>query len=322
MSRLDWRRFVLFGALVLLAGLTVAAWLGRISPLFEAVANVRLQLMVLGIIVGVGALLVRQWRPAGLALVLAAIQLIYVLPYWTATADPVPGNGELARIMQYNVWFGNDNYSAIAGRINQSDVDVVALQEITVTQWQEIEPLLTEHPYRLALPVSDDLGELGGGMALLSRTPLVQVPIDDDSNRRSRPIMAATTEVMGREVVVVGLHPHASRTNSTKVSLRQDQLATVAALATNTDLPVLLLTDMNMTPFSGEYRGFLRDTGWRDPHRLAGWKPTWPTALGPLGMPLDHIFVSDDFWLHEYEIGTGAGSDHRTLIATVSFNAR
>lgn len=315
-----WPAVVLVVSVALLVLLTLVAWLGRWHPWFEGIANLRLQLLMLGIVALVAAAILRHRRLAGIALLVTFIHVIYMAPYWTASPDVIEPNDELVRVMQYNIWFGNENYSAIAGRINQSEVDIVSVQELTDSQWAELEPLLTEHSHRVALPVSDDIGELGGGMALLSRQPLLEVPLDDPSNLRDRPIMSYRTEVAGQSVVVVALHPHASRFESAKVDLRTAQLNAIAALANGTDLPMVLITDMNMTPFSSEYRSFLRDTGWRDPHQLVGWNATWPTALGPLGLPLDHIFVSNDMELHDYEVGSGAGSDHRTLIATVSFS--
>ena len=79
-----------------------------------------------------------------------------------------------------------------------------------------------------------------------------------------------------------------------------------------------MMTDMNVTPFSPDYKAFLSGLGWRDPHKLAGWHATWPDFAGPIGTPIDHIFVSDGVLLHSYETGHGAGSDHATLTATVS----
>jgi len=82
--------------------------------------------------------------------------------------------------------------------------------------------------------------------------------------------------------------------------------------------PVIVVTGMSITPHSPGYKDFLANTGWRDPHRVAGWAPRWPSFLGGLGTALDHIFISNEIRLQEYSVGTAAGSDHQSLEATVS----
>ena len=102
------------------------------------------------------------------------------------------------------------------------------------------------------------------------------------------------------------------------MALRDTQIEGVVALLAETSGPALIMTDLNITPTSPAYRSFIDELGWRDPHRLVGWQSSWPSWGGGLGLPIDHVFVSDHFALHGYDVGSGAGSDHKSVVATLS----
>lgn len=311
-------RRLLTAAVVVLVCLTSVAWLAPLHAVFELVSNMRVQLLLLATTSIALALASRRWKITALAAVVALVHVAYLLPYWTPTADAVT-SAPTATVLQYNIWFGNDDYEAIASTIDDSGAAVVAIHELTETQWAALEPLLDAYPFRVAVPVSDDIGELGGGMALLSQNPVVEIPVASPTNRRDRPILYIETQVAGTPVRVIGLHPHASRFDGAKVELREGQLDATVELALAAPGPVLVMTDMNITPFSPAYKSFLSELGWRDPHEIVGWKATWPAFFGALGTPIDHIFVSNDVLLHDYDTIDGAGSDHAALIATISF---
>lgn len=302
----------------LLVALTAMAWLGRAHPVFELVTNVRFQLLLVAVAVMIVSALLRRPRLAAIAALVGVIHVISMMPYWTAQADPIVAGTKTAQILQYNVFFGNDDYPAIAELINSSPAAVVGLHEITDEQWGKLQPMLTTHPHSVAVPVSADVGQLGGGMALLSRNPVIEIEVGSPANRRERPILAIETEVLGEQVTVIGLHPHASRFESAKYNLRNEQLGTVSAVAGAAPGPAIVVTDMNMTPHSPDYQDFVDGLGWRDPHRIVGWKASWPTFASAFGTPIDHIFVSNELLLHDYEMGPAAGSDHLSVVATIS----
>ena len=307
--------------LVLLIATVLAlaiGWLGSFHALFETVTNVRLQVAVISLAPLVGFLFLRRWQLAAVAFLVAAIYWIPLAGYVTASPDPVTSGTEVTRVMQYNIFFKNEDFRAIVDHIEASDADVVAIHELLPHQWDGLEPLLDEYPYRIAEPLAEADGEPGGGMALLARAPLTRVAVDPSTSPIDRVTLAATIEIANEEVLVVGLHPHASRTDSVKVELRERQLAGVAALAGDVDMPAIVIADLNVTPTSPVYDDFLDDLGWRDPHRLVGWHSSWPTWGAPFGMPIDHVFVSNEIALHGYETGDGAGSDHRSVVATIS----
>ena len=51
-----------------------------------------------------------------------------------------------------------------------------------------------------------------------------------------------------------------------------------------------------------------------DGRRGFGIKATWPSILGPFGIPIDHCLVSDDVIVEDFRLGPSAGSDHRAVV--------
>lgn len=302
-----------------LALTVVLGWFGSMHALFELLTNAPTQLLAIGVVLLLVAALRRQWLAAAVATAAVAWFAWLLLPYWTASPDPRPETGATTHtVQQYNVYFGNDDIDRIAAEIRSSDAGVVALHEITTAQWLRIQDRLPEYPHSIAEPWDGGELQLGGGMALISRAPLDAIAVDPAANVPGRPILAASTEIGGDEVVVVGLHPHASRFESHKVDLRDAQLQAVVDLLSAEDRPAIILTDLNMTPTSSDYRSFLAQLDWRDPHRVTGWDSSWPNWGGAFGLPIDHVFVSNHVSLHDITTDGGGGSDHRSVTAELS----
>ncbi len=292
--------------------------LGRMHPLLEAITNVRAQLIPLALVPFVGFVVLQRWNLAAISLLLVVLLSLPMLGYWTASPDVRVEGSVAVTAMQYNVFFGNDDFEAIAVHISDSEADIVALHELLPEQWLGLEPLLGDYPYRIAEPLDEIDGQPGGGMALLSKTPLVRLEPPTGTSPEARVTLVVRTMLADREVVIVGLHPHASRTDGTKVALRETQVEGVAALAAESTMPVIVLTDLNATPTSPMYQDLLDQAGWRDPHHSVGWQSTWPTWGGPFGIAIDHVLVSNEFSIHAMHTGDGAGSDHKSLIAELS----
>lgn len=313
--------------IVLAAVLTVLNFFGGLAPAVEVFTNARLQIFAAAILLTVAALIARVWKLALVAAIVVAVNALSVMPFIApAGADPLPESAsDVMRVMQYNVFFGNEETEAIADHVQRANADVVVLHEITSAQWSALEPRLrSDYAFASAVTVDEHQGQLGGGMAVLTRTgDSERLPVPASLSPDDRVLMAVSTVgAGGEELLVIGLHPHASRHEEPKVELRERQIAGVVELVATWDGPAVVVTDLNVTPTSPIYQAFLDDLGWRDPHRAVGWKSTWPAWGGPFGLPIDHVLVSTDIALHGYDVGDGAGSDHKSLTATISIAAK
>ncbi len=310
--------YVLAGGLLLA---TLLALLGRVNPILELLANGHAQMLVLSLVAFVLLLVTRNVRPAAIVAFALVINGVIVAPYIFPRPDSgVASPDDQATVLQFNIFYNNEDLNAVAQHIVDSDADVAVLHELLPEQWDTLETLLTNHyPHTIAEPFRARTGQLSGGMAILSRSPLERLPVDPAYSPEDRVLLAAETELHGRMTTVIGLHPHASRFESRKITLRDTQIEGVVDLAARTTGPIIVAADMNITPTSPAYKDFLDRTQWHDPHRSVGWHSTWPAFDTPFGFPIDHVFVSNELIVTGYETGDGAGSDHRSLTAQIAF---
>mgnify|MGYP003556423943 CR=1 FL=1 len=97
--------------------------------------------------------------------------------------------------------------------------------------------------------------------------------------------------------------------------LRAAALPPAAGTARSSDLPVILLGDLNLTPDSPAFARLLDASGLRDAVDGRRWRPTWQAGFWPLALRIDHVLVSPQLCVESVEVGPSIGSDHRPVIA-------
>lgn len=302
------------------AAISVLLLFGRSSSLIEIGTNFRPHFLVATLsLLAVGGALGGK-RDLAAALVPVLILSMSTVPYWVGGPPPIPENAATARVMQFNLLYSNTDNAAILREILDADADIVALHELTTDHWDALElALRSEYPYSVATPVAQRGRESnGGGKAILSRTPLERV---DLGPRYRSPPLVASIELHGQEVLAVALHPSPARTDEFLIEQRSEKMAAAVSAVAAHDGPAIVITDLNISPTSPEYSGFLNDLGWSDPRHDLGIEPTFPSHgwLAPFGVAIDHVLVSPELTVHSYELGDGGGSDHHSLVATISF---
>jgi endonuclease/exonuclease/phosphatase (EEP) superfamily protein YafD len=86
------------------------------------------------------------------------------------------------------------------------------------------------------------------------------------------------------------------------------------------DAPVLLVGDLNATPWSHGMR-LLRDgtdLGYRSPD--PAWTATW-YSFYLLGIPIDHALATPPLVIARREIGPSVGSDHRPQLLEIGWQS-
>lgn len=78
--------------------------------------------------------------------------------------------------------------------------------------------------------------------------------------------------------------------------------------------PVLLLGDLNVSPWSPYFRRLLRESGLRDSSQGRGVRPTWPTFNPLMLIPIDHCLYSPGIAIVNRQTGPHVGSDHFPVI--------
>ena len=211
--------------------------------------------------------------------------------------------------MSANVRTSNRNYERFLKAVRAADPDVLLVMEIDEGWLQALEAIRDDYPHGTSAPRPDNFG-----IGLLSKLPVDEQEIKYVGSA-GVPSIQARLKVGDGTVGVVGTHPLPPiGKNST---LRNEQLSATADLVAGMDGPVIVAGDLNATPWSPFFRRLLDRSGMRDSRRGFGVQATWPSSLGPAGIPIDHVLVSDEVYVKDRQVGPTFGSDHRPVIVDV-----
>lgn len=285
---------------------TFAAFFARLWWILELASHLRVHLAVaLAVLAGMWALK-RRWPTAVLCGACATVNAVLVaLLHWPAGGDPLASGARL-RLAAINVHTANERHDRVLDFLRAADVDVILLMEVNDRWMRALSPLAVTHPHGVAEPREDNFG-----IALFSRLPLTNPSVLELGNA-GVPSIAATVIVAGQGVFLLGTHPLPPG-SAAYARLRNEQLDAIAATVRNLDGPVVVLGDLNVTPWSPYFRRLLRESGLTDSSRGRGLAGSWPAGL-PFGrILLDHGLVSASIQVADRRLGPPVGGDHLPL---------
>ncbi|MCP5023843.1 MAG: hypothetical protein GY930_19020 [bacterium] len=274
-------------------------------------SHFRLQYLIGASLLFVLALLLRQWRNAGLAGAGLLLNALLIWPLYQGPTAAPANQGETLKILYANVLTHNQRYGELVQLVQQEQPDIIALLEFSEA-WQEAVSMdLQAWPHREIRPRDDNFG-----IAVFSRFPL---------ENSTWPVLTPTGSATllsslhwnGRKVPFIFAHPYPPIHRYASNTAR----AQVAELCLREELQheaALLIGDLNATPWSHTYRQ-LQGTPLHDARHGFGILPTWPAGLPAfLRIPIDAVLVGPRWQVQELRVGPDIGSDHLPLIAELS----
>ena len=302
----------LLRGLVTVAGVGVgaASLLGFLGPfhwLLDLFSHFRVQYFCGLVVVALCHLIPGMRRSAAIFGVLAAVNLAVILPlYFDRSPVPVSaGRSIRAMLMNVNTQLGNP--ASVANALRQSNPDIVVLEEVNTRWLNDLAPVLAVYQYSKQEPRADNFG-----IALYSKFPIAQSRVEFIGDAGVPSIMAEIETPQG-PCTVLATHPlpPVGREYS---RLRNSQLAQLPRWVHRASSPLILLGDLNTTPWSSHFQQLLNDSGLRDSLQGRGVRPTWPTRNPLLLIPIDHCLYSTGIGIVERQTGPHVGSDHFPVI--------
>lgn len=297
-------------ALLALGGLCVATSLALLAPLgwpFELFAHFRAQYAVAAALVAVVLVWRRRAVAAGIAVLLVVWNALPVVQRALAESPSLACTGPAFTVATVNLQFSNRSQQTALAWLAAHPADVIVVQELTGA-WAQALAGSDAHPHRFLLTREDPYG-----IGVLSRWPLESAGAIDLAGD-GLPSIEGIVDIEGRRVRLLGLHtrwpvlPEVAR-------MRDAALVGAAGIARDSDLPVILLGDLNLTPDSPEFTRLLDESALRDVVSGRRWRPTWQAGFWPLALRIDHVLVSPQLCVEGVEVGPSIGSDHRPVIA-------
>ncbi|MDX9973917.1 MAG: endonuclease/exonuclease/phosphatase family protein [FCB group bacterium] len=291
--------------LVLVAGATLAAYLGRLHFLPELLTHFRGLYAVAALVLTAYLLMARSWRWAALGLAVAVVNLAHVAPYYVpperTTAAPN------LRMLTANVLSSNREHERLLSLIRAQKPDVVVLLEVDYVWFRAIASLRNDYPY-----VTHKLRHDNFGIAMISRLPFTSQELLDLGGSHV-PALLAQVKVAGHPVNLMAVHAFPPG-EAAMARTRDAQLHAAAKHARKSAEPIVVCGDFNAAPWSPIFADTLSRSGLKDARRGFGTQGTWPAQYAPCLIPLDHCLASPAIVVRRFQTLPGIGSDHLPIL--------
>ena len=317
-----WLLYVVFAlyCLASLASLLGGQWWG-----FEVFTHFRPQLVLAGAALAIALSMVPRAVAALIAAAFAGIHLVPVLPYYLdspampgraaeasaeTSAQLPPGSGRGLRLAVLNLQNGNGNRVKVLRLLLDFRPDIALVTEFTEPPLALFGDLGDVLPHRVGSPVAGT-----HELLVMSRHPIRSVRWHYPSGP-ALPVLEAEICPPDGCLTVIALHaiwPFARR------GARQAAMfATVAARAARrADGRVVVMGDLNATPYAPSFAALLKAGRLVDGARGHRRRPTWLTRVPLLGLAIDHVLLGGAFVARDARVLPGFGADHFPLLVDI-----
>ena len=303
-------------ALSLLAVGTLASFLGALWWGFELLSHFRPQWAALSLLLLAIALMFRAFVAAALCLACLLGHLVPLAPYLLSRHAPSATTPTL-RVLTANLHGRNTDLAAFTALIAREQPDVVVLTEVP-TNFASVATSLTPPYPHVIMERSSGAFEV----IVLSRWTIKQRQINRSAGQHFPVVSAEVCSPVASAgcATVIGLH--GARPFGRNVHLRNAQLALAVRVATaRGDEPVILVGDLNLTPWAPTFAALLDAGNLRDASIVRGLTATWPSPYAWFGLLIDHVLVNPKVAVLGSRIGPDIDTDHLPVIADLAFQA-
>lgn len=310
-------------ATVMVVVATLLSFLAKHWWVADIVANLRIQLLigVVGILVFAAGQ--RRWKLLAVPLLLCVIHAPF--PASALWRSPQPAGPPLLRLTTANVLTANRRFADITTELLRSESDVIAILELSPDLQQHLK---TDHEFSTRFPHSRTLPSAGGnfGIGLYAQHAFEDAKLDyfNDAGIHS---VIATLRRDHQLVRIIATHTFppvgqgAFEHRNKHLQLLADRVH--ECRQQSPDQPVIVMGDLNITPWSPIFRDFERAAGVTSAAYGHSVRPTWFRFNSfAFGLVLDHLLATPDLSCTNYTIGPHVGSDHRFVTAEFSLQPR
>lgn len=279
-------------------------------------ANFRLQYLFCLLLALVVLLVGKKWVWAGVAGVFVVANFVDILPAFLGRGGQVASSSKPLTILLANVLTSNKKYQRVRQLVRSNDPDIFAVLEVSETWMNELSSLKEKLPHVVSCPRGDNFG-----IALFSRIPFEESEIVE-IGEAGLPTAIARVRFEDTPLTVIATHP-LPPTRQAIARHRNRQLKELAEYVRSVKGPVIVMGDLNTTPYSPHFKKLLCESGLRDSRRGRGIQPSWRADIPWfLRIPLDHILHSSEITVHDRRLGPNIGSDHLPVIVEFSLPPR
>jgi MYXO-CTERM domain-containing protein len=240
------------------------------------------------------------------------LNVLVIAPHFFGNPAVATTGRSPLKVVSLNVHTSNPQPELVLEFLRGANADIVLLMEVDGAWMQNLATWSLQYPQQLAAAREDNFG-----IAAYSRVPWTNAAVMEFGSAEV-PTIVADLILPGRRIHFVGTHPLPPGTASYSAQRNEQlmQLAKHVAAVTN---PVVLVGDLNTTPWSPHFGDLSKASGLRDGSKGSGVSGTWPSFL-PLGrIPIDHCLLSPELGMPIRQMGPPVGGDHLPMVWTVTY---
>ncbi|MEQ1775878.1 MAG: endonuclease/exonuclease/phosphatase family protein [Burkholderiales bacterium] len=310
------KRFIALTVLLIIA--TIFAVLAKLHWFLELFSHFTPHYFVLSLFCLLGLVLLRAWRWAALACLLALWNGYPVARVFLQDDAPPAASVRPFTVFHFNVGLHHEQPARIVSYLQRraDAVDVVVLLEATDEFGAVLDALKSSFPYQIR-----HLEDSPFGIALASKH-VIDFGVISNEPSRLYPHIEAHIKLPGRNAPLALYALHAPPPISGEMAEARNAKFTHIArkAATQAQATPVVVGDFNLTPWSPYFQQFITDSGLRDARAPRRFDHTWPVTFdnANIGLAIDHTFAHPSLPMVKRTIGPDLGSDH--LPVTVIFN--
>lgn len=308
-----WGLITMAGAVAATA--SILGFLGSYNWFLDLCSHFRVQYCIgLGVVAAL-LLIPQKRRLAAVFGGFAAINLLVILPLYFGRTPVSVASGRPIRAMLSNVNTKTGDPAAVAAAIRRFDPDIIVLEEVSAKWLSDLKSVLDNYRHS-----EQEAREDNFGIGLWSKFPFTHSRVVYIGTAQVPSILVEIETPQG-QFTVVATHPlpPAGKTYS---DFRNDQLSELPDWVLQASSPVVLLGDLNTTPWNYYFKRLLRESGLHNSSQGRGVCPTWPSFNPLMLIPIDHCLYTDGIEIVSKQTGPQVGSDHFPIIVDFFINKR
>lgn len=292
--------------LALLAGLlSLFGFVGNLGWAFDLCSHFRLPYTILFLVAFIRLGFKKQNKKAFVFFILFLINFATLTPFYFSSikqadnkAAKYSSDSALIRLIHFNIWGQNPVKNWAVDYVLTERPDVVSMNEVDDDTFRlfHSKQIQTVYPYRVR----------DGELLLLSKRPFKVLELKTPVNHPVLHVRYASPKSFDLYLThtMVPVFPHFFQDQN-------DHLRVLGEEINNNQYPVVLLGDLNTTPWSNSFYQLVSQSKLKDSQKVFGQlQPSWPAFFGLCWLPIDHVLLSKHWLVSNRKTGPFIGSDH------------
>jgi len=303
----SWPRRLAVTAAALAALALAGTWIAALVPVWPCplLEHFRVQYVAGGAVVVACAAALRERGYLDLAAIATLAHLLTITPDLCRRPPPLPVDGAALRVLVLNVHTESTGFDQVRRLIDDVRPDLIGLVEVDRRWLDAIAPAVAGYAGRLEQPRGDNFG-----VALYARQPLTG---SIETLASPLPSAVARVTIDGATLEVILVHPLPPMSQAA-LAAQGAELDAVADRARRSTGPVVVMGDLNATPWSTPFRRLIARSGLCDSRAGFGVEASFPASSAVLRIPIDHLLASCAIGVRDRRIERDVGSDHLPVV--------